>query len=239
MSRLDLIRLYTEGQLPRRDFIRKLTLAGVSAGAAAAYAQTLAPSASAATGALLVQQAGEDYGGPIDPGDLEEAIQALISLLDAIIDFLTAALDGFEDSDFADFLGGVINVLQELLALNGQLQDERNALEAGFPGVAGLSASGVKRQLPALALLAQDQSVDAFVADLGDALDVLTQLYAGILIAAEDVETRQLLAGLAIVKGEQAAFVRLLRGLSPFPTGVVQPIDVAEAQDRVDEILAD
>ncbi len=48
MSRQELVDAYIEGSLSRRAFVRRLMAAGVSAGAAAGYAQMLAPTAKAA-----------------------------------------------------------------------------------------------------------------------------------------------------------------------------------------------
>lgn len=238
MSKHDLIKAYLQGELPRRDFVRRLTLTGVSAGAALAYAQTLAPTAGASTGGVLISQAADaPYGGTIDPDDLEAVIQAVIDLVGAVGDFLQAALDAFGPEDFADFLGGSADVFAFLSNLLSQLASEETTL-AGTS--AGLTLSGVaKRRQLAVARLAQDQTPDQLIADLGDILDTQVQLYAGILIAAEDGETRSNIAGLAIVKGEQAAFVRLLRGEDPFPAEAEEPISLEDAQDAIDAILAD
>lgn len=234
MTRQELIRLYTDGQLPRRDFVRRLTLAGVSAGAAVAYAQTLAPSA----GAAAVGTAGHElifgYGGDIPPGEIDDIIAALVDLLDAIIDFFSAALDNFDGSDFADFLGGVRDVLADLQTLGDQLQAERDTLGAASASVAGLAP--VKRRLVA-SRLAQSQTPDDFIADLGDVLDIQCRLYAGLIADADDSELRGQLASLAIVKGEQAAYVRTLRGTSPFPSAVETPIDVETARTQIEAII--
>src|SRR5689334_12639130 len=48
MSKHEVVEAYLRGQIDRREFIRRLTLAGVSSAAAVAYAQSLG-SASAAT----------------------------------------------------------------------------------------------------------------------------------------------------------------------------------------------
>lgn len=226
MTTQELLRLYTQGQLPRRDFVQRLSLAGVSAGAALAYAQTLAPSASAAVGRLdLYPQA--QYGGPIDTGDLDAAIQTLSAILDALIDFVQSALDQFGEADFADFLGGTVDVFAELQTLLAQLGSERDSLVAN---------SGTGEALNVQP--AQPGSPDDFLANLGDVLDVLVQLYAGLIGAAEASEPRQLLASLGLVKGEQAAFVRLLRGTSAFPNDLETPIDATEAQNRIEAILS-
>ncbi len=236
MSTQELIRLYSNGQLPRRDFVRRLTLTGISAGAALGYAQSLAPSASAAFAPLDFRQQA-DYGGPIDPDELQEAIEALIALLDALVDFLQEALDLFDSGDFADFLGGVLDVFAELLTLLSQLTSERGILSSAS-AVVSVGSATTKRRLAVANRLAQAQTPDAFIADLGDVLDVQCQLYAGLITAAEDAELRGTLASLAIVKGEQAAFVRTLRGISPFPNELETPIDAADAQQQIDAILA-
>ena len=226
MSKQELIRLYSKGLLPRRDFVRRLTLTGVSAGAAIGYAQSLAPSASAAVRPLdLRRQA--DYGGPINSGDLDEAIQTLNAILDTLIDYFSGAFDQFNSGDFADFLGGDVDVFGQLQTLLDQLQTERDTLGAE-------TGSGTSLDVQP----AQSGSVDDFLADLGDVLDVMVQLYAGLIGAAEDVELRQTLASLGLVKGEQASFVRTLRGLGAFPSALETPIDAAEARNQIASILA-
>ena len=237
MSSQELIRLYSEGLLARRDFIRRLTLAGVSAGAAAGYATSLAPSAGAAVRPLAVQQ--DEYGGPIDPEDLDEAIAATIELIQALVDFLQTALDLFSPEDFADFLaGGTLDVLEQLTTLLAQLEAERATLDSASASVAAVALAPAKRRLAATARLIQSESPDQFVADLGDVLDVQCQLYAGLIAAAEDAELRGELASLAIVKGEQAAFVRILRGLPPFPNDLETAIDAEDAREQIEAILA-
>ncbi len=235
MSKQELIRLYTEGLLPRRDFVRRLTVAGVSAGAAVGYAASLAPSASAAVRPLAVQQ--DEYGGPIAPEDLDEAIAATVELLQALVDFLQTALDTFSAEDFADFLaGGTLDVFEQLTTLLAQLEAERTTLDSATVATLGLVTG--KRRLAATARLIQSQSADEFVADLGDVLDVQCQLYAGLITAAADTELRGELASLAIVKGEQASFVRVLRGLSPFPNELETAIGVDDAREQIEAILA-
>lgn len=237
MSRQELIRLYSEGLLARRDFVRRLTLAGVSAGAAAAYAQSLAPSASAAAvRPLAIQQA--EYGGPINPDDLQEAVEALIELLDAIIDFLRTSLDLLGPDAFLDFLvrlGESVDVFGLLQTLLSQLGAEQDTLRSATAAV--LSPDVAKRRLLVSTRLLQDADVDTFISDLGDVLDIQCQLYAGLIPAAKDAELRGELASLAIVKGEQAAFVRILRGLSPFPNELETPIDAADAREQIEAIL--
>lgn len=49
MSRHEVVDAYLHGRIDRREFVRRLTLAGVSTAAAVAYAQTLTAPASAAT----------------------------------------------------------------------------------------------------------------------------------------------------------------------------------------------
>ena len=49
MTKLELIDAYAAGRIDRRDFVARLTGLGISAAAALAYAQSFAPSASAAS----------------------------------------------------------------------------------------------------------------------------------------------------------------------------------------------
>src|SRR5262245_30782675 len=92
MSKSELIAAYVGGRIGRRDFVRRLTALGVSATAAAAYAQTLAPSAAAAglghdRSGLRMRAQAEYPGG--DFGDLASIIQLLLrinALLQGVVD---------------------------------------------------------------------------------------------------------------------------------------------------------
>ncbi len=70
MSKHEVVDAYLKGRIDRREFVRRLTLAGVSTAAAVAYAQTLSPSsvsaasAPAARGVHGVMQATQDYTPP-------------------------------------------------------------------------------------------------------------------------------------------------------------------------------
>ena len=46
----DFIEAYTQGQIPRRAFVRRLVVGGLSLGSALAYATALAPAAAASSG---------------------------------------------------------------------------------------------------------------------------------------------------------------------------------------------
>lgn len=68
MSKHEVVAAYLEGRIDRREFVRRLTLAGVSAGAAVAYAHHLTGSAAAAprgTGAGYAARF-QDYGEVLD-----------------------------------------------------------------------------------------------------------------------------------------------------------------------------
>ena len=238
MSRQELIRLYSEGLLARRDFVRRLTLAGVSAGAAVGYATSLAPSASAAIRPLAVQQ--DEYGGPVDPEDLDEAIDATLTLLTGLVDFLQSAIDFFSPEDFVEFLnGGTLDTIAQLTNLLAQLREEQAALAAATGSATLVSAVSTKRRLAMTARLQAGQTPDQFLADLGDVLDTQCRLYAGIGPIVEDPTLRQWTASVGVNKGAQAAYVRMLRGLDPFPEYLVTPISVADAQEIIDPILGE
>jgi hypothetical protein len=64
MSKHEAVEAYLQGRIDRREFVRRLTLAGVSAAAAVAVAQSLAGEAAAAGGARSAGYAArfQDYG---------------------------------------------------------------------------------------------------------------------------------------------------------------------------------
>lgn len=64
MSRQELVDAYLEGTVNRRAFVRRLVASGVSVGAAAGYAQILAPGAAAAERAPRAERKG---GGELYP----------------------------------------------------------------------------------------------------------------------------------------------------------------------------
>lgn len=236
MTTQELIRLYTEGQLPRRDFVRRLSVAGVSAGAAIAYAQTLAPSASAAVGRLDLQQQGE-YGGAIG-----EAIQALLAALagifQAIIDFLDAILALFTPDDFSGFAAGGLGVFDELQTLLAQLGTQNSAIANSASAQLAITLQPLKVRSQAAMSLLQADTADEAVAKLGDALDLLVRAIAGTIPAAGDSALSQTLSSIATVNGSQAAFVRILRGTSAFPSALETPVSAIDARDQIDAILA-
>ena len=239
MSKQELIRLYAEGKLARRDFVRRLTLAGVSAGAAVGYATSLAPSASAAVRPLAVQQ-DDEYGGPVDPDDIDEAIDATITLLNGLVDFVQSAINFFSPEDFVEFLnGGTLDTIAQLTNLLAQLREEQSALAAATGSSALVSAGSTKRQLAMTARLQAGQTPDQFLADLGDVLDTQCRLYATINPLIDDATLRQWTASVGVNKGAQAAYVRLLRGLDPFPAYLEAPISLEEAQEIIGPILSE
>lgn len=72
MSKHEVVTAYLEGRIDRREFVRRLTMAGVSAAAAVAYAQTLSQPAAArgasrtAQGFLTAIQQTPDYQSNVD-----------------------------------------------------------------------------------------------------------------------------------------------------------------------------
>jgi hypothetical protein len=75
MSKHEVVDAYLKGRIDRREFVRRLTLAGVSTAAAIAYAQTLSTSSAAAAPASsqrahgLMQDGSEDYTPTDSDGD--------------------------------------------------------------------------------------------------------------------------------------------------------------------------
>jgi hypothetical protein len=70
MSKHEVVEAYLQGRIDRREFVRRLTLVGVSAGAAVAYAQALGGSAEAAPASTAPRGwAFQQYGGEDSDGD--------------------------------------------------------------------------------------------------------------------------------------------------------------------------
>lgn len=235
MSKRELVQLFTAGDIDRRDFIRRLTLTGVSAGAAIAYAQSLAPSASAAVDNLIISQ----YGGGVVIEDLEEAIQAVVEIAEAVADFASDGLENFASQDFEDLLGNGVDVFAELETLVDQIDAEVEVLSGAIEALGIMIAPTIKGRAAFAVSRLQSATPDEYIATLGDLLDVQAQLYAGIIPAlGENGAVAQDLTSLAIVKGSQAGFLRLLRGLSAFPSSLETPISPEDAQAQIDAILA-
>lgn len=69
MSKHQVVEAYLQGRIDRREFVRRLTLAGVTAAAAAAYAQSLSGPAAAAPGGAASRGVGRFQAYPVLDSD--------------------------------------------------------------------------------------------------------------------------------------------------------------------------
>ncbi|MEA2523224.1 MAG: hypothetical protein QOF73_451 [Thermomicrobiales bacterium] len=239
MTKHELIRAYVAGRIGRRDFVRNLTALGVSGAAATAYAQSLAPAASAAgvrrdAQGLIVraQQADDSYGG-IDLGELIELIRRLlrlIQLLLALLDELLAGLNVKVALQTADDLEQ--NDLDELATLRTQLAQHRDALRTLLRDLGG--------DLPADPSVTGGADATQTLGDLALLLNGLVAVFAAVIpgIAGSDekaVALRRTLTSIALVEARQAAFVNRLLGEPAFP----ETFEQEATPDEIDDLIAE
>lgn len=206
MTRHELIDAFVAGNIGRREFVRGLTALGVSAGAASAYALTLAPGAAAAgdprpAGFVMRAQADdEEYGTACTLTDDLEGVLALVGAEGATAAILDAILGAFDETD--------IPSIALLEALQADLAEQLDALDT-LVGDLGGSA-------PSAATAAEaPSSADTALAALADALNDAISLFVGVIPAIEDGETRQTLTTMLAVLARYAGVVSTLAGDTP------------------------
>jgi hypothetical protein len=231
MSKPELIAAYISGRIGRRAFMRSLTALGVSATAAAAYARSLAPGASAA--GLGRDRSGLRVRGQDDypvPGDLIEFIQLLIRVLEFLLailggGFATAKmaplrLQGDSELDPAD--------VDELETLQSQLSSHRDALRTLLSDLGGDELS------EAVPEFVYDNSEDALV-DLQTGLEASVEIFAGALgSSTTEPAALSTLASIGLVQARHISFVNRLLGDQAFPATFQQ----AATPEEVDAVLA-
>lgn len=216
MTKRELIEAYIQGSVDRRDFVRRLTALGISAGAAVAYAQTLAPAASAAPGrnaagfVVRAQTTDAEYGTACVLANDGTGVTALLAAVQGVQATL-AALDNFSAGDFDE------GVFDALSTIRNQQQEHADALSS-ILGDLGEST-------PATPSAGTFSSAGAFLTALATALNNLVSLYAGVAPALIDSgEVRQTVTTLALSAAQQAAYVSDAAGNPPLPNAIVQPI---------------
>jgi hypothetical protein len=216
MTKRDLIEAYIQGSVDRRGFVRRLSALGISAGAAVAYAQSLAPAASAAPGrnaagfVVRAQTTDAEYGTACVLQNDGTGVSALLGAVQGLLATL-AALDDFSAGDFDN------GVFDALGTIRDQQQEHLDALTA-ILGDLGQST-------PAAPSAGTFASADAFLSALASALDGLVALYAGVTPALIDSgEVRQTVTTLSLVAARQAAYVDDVAGNPPLPNAIVQPV---------------
>ena len=241
MTKHDLIDAYASGRIGRRDFMGRLTAAGVSAGAALAYAHTLAPSASAAgnpgAGGFVMRFQDEDgeYAGPIlgFPETVGEAIEAVAAFLAGALGALQDLLGAFAGDDF-DFLAiAVEDFLTTLQGFADELEEQLSVLESSATVANPVAKSG--RTFAAKRLAQTEDTASEAVDKLIQRYDILTGYYAGAVPALQDADARLLLMSIALVNAQQGGFLRTAIGEDPTPATFVEPITLEDAETRIEE----
>ncbi len=232
MSKQEAVLAYLKGSIGRREFIHRLSIAGVSATAAVTYANTLRPSsASAAGGAgsgeLRRAFQADDYGTATEvpteeptESPIEEVLEAIAAAINALVDALTDILDAI-----GDILAGlgVTGPIADAATANIQqaidnLQEQLTAL--GLARVPG-GTSGV------LALQTTDASS---LSSLADVFDALAGAFSNVLQTTADATEANRVGPYAVVAGRHAAYFRTLLGEPAFPNAAEPSKSTEELQ---------
>ncbi len=215
MGKHELIEAFIRGDIDRRQFVSRLTMLGVSGGAALAYASRLtvdaaAAPASAANGFKMRMQGADDddYGTAIEI-DVVEGLQQQAAAIESLVLFILDDLDNFDASDFPD------GVYDTLLTIRDQQQQHFDAVQSLLQANGGEStASGDNPSI---------SSADELLSLLAENLDDLTGLYAAIIPAMEDDESRQTLTEAGSIASRHAALASLYADRNPLPSAFQQP----------------
>jgi hypothetical protein len=237
VSKQEAVLAYIKGSIGRREFIQRLSVAGVSAAAAVTYANALKPgsaaaSGGAASGGLRRAFQEDDYGTatetpteePTTP--IEDALAAIAEALNALIDGLTELLESIEAILAALGITGPVadaaraNV--EQLISNSQEQ----LASLGLTRVPG-GYSGI--------LALQGASPDA-VSALSTVFNALSGIYSTILKDTEDVTEANRIGPFAIVAGRQASYFLTLLGEKAFPESAEPSKTPADLQSALDAV---
>jgi hypothetical protein len=233
MSKPELIAAYVSGRIGRRVFVRSLTALGVSATAAAAYAQTLAPGVSAAglggdRSGLRVRAQDDEYPGG-DFGGLAAIIRLLlriIQLLEAILGgglanakSVPLRLQGGDELDPDD--------VDQLATMQTQLMSHRDALRTLLNDIGG------EEEETTVPDLTYDVAEDALL-DLQIALEANLGVYGAVIPQVTLPKAVTTLTSIGLVGGRHAAFVNRILGDPAFP----QTFQKAATPDETDSLLA-
>jgi hypothetical protein len=238
MTKSELIAAYVSGRIDRRDFVRRLTALGVSATAAAAYAQSLTPGASAAgvgrdPAGMRVRGRDQEYGVGGEFGEITDVINLQLQLIDIQLSILGGLenlkaaplrLQGTDQLDPAD--------VGQLDTMRTQLQAHRDAL-AGLVEDFGASAS-----VPSVPEFSYS-TIDDMLSDLQLAQEAQLGIYAAVIptitgTGPATASAHRTFVQVSLVEGRHAAFVNRLLGDSAFPE-TFQP---TATPDEVDGFLS-
>src|SRR4029079_5900619 len=201
MTKLELIDAYAAGRVDRRDFVARLTGFGISAAAALAYAQSFAPSASAASSrgrngyVVRMQDSSSDneYGAPIG---ICPALDVLIDVTQRMIDRLASM------TSLNNGLRNVMNRMQQRLELLQEL--ETTFCESASTG--SLARGVVTR-------LAQNSNSEKQAReDLITYAATVVCMYTSIVPTVDDIEHRTSLTSIAMAISHEVANIRRIVG---------------------------
>lgn len=228
MTKSEIVDAYVRGEMDRRAFVTRLMAVGVSAGAAIAYAASLAPAAGAAgprhsvAGYIARAQQNPDgeYGTAITLTSDDEGIQDLLAASDAV-DVLFDALDSFTADDFrnAGLTADDLALLQKIRDQHAEQVDAIRALTSGS-GTTSTSGGGGNSG-------ANTSSLTKYLKALADAQNTFVGVLAAVIPAIQSGEIRQTLTQIGLVAARHAAIISDLAGEDPSPDSLENVIDPA------------
>jgi hypothetical protein len=215
MGKHELIEAFVRGDIDRRQFVSRLTMLGVSGGAAIAYATSLGASSAVAAPAstangfrMRAQDADGEYGTAIAIGVLE----ALETQAAAIAALVLPLLQNLGDFDAGDFPAGVFELLETIRDQQQQHLDAINALVEENGGTVVAIGEAVTGSAP-----------DELLTLLSENLDDLTGTYAAIAPAIQDGASRQTLVEAGSVASRHAGLAGLFSERNPLPSAFQEP----------------
>lgn len=224
MTKLELIDAYAAGRLDRRDFVARLTGLGISAAAALAYAQSFAPSASAATSrgsngyVVRMQDASDnEYGTPVG---ICQALDVLIDVTQRMIDRLASM------TSLNNGLRNVMNRMQQRLELLQEL--ETTFCESASTG--SLARGVVTR-------LAQNSNSEKQAReDLITYAETVVCMYTYIVPTVDDIEHRTSLTSIAMAISHEVANIRRIVGEDMSEELMIEPISPDDGYAILDDL---
>lgn len=225
MTKLELIDAYAAGRLDRRDFVARLTGLGISAAAALAYAQSFAPSASAASSrgrngyVVRMQDSASDneYGTPVG---ICQALDVLIDVTQRMIDRLAAM------TSLNKGLRNVMNRMQQRLELLQEL--ETTFCESARTG--SMAAGVVTR-------LAQNSNSEKQAReDLVTYSETVASIYTYVVPTVDEIEHRTTLTSIAMAISHEVANIRRIIGEDMSEELMLEPMSPEDGYAILDEL---
>jgi len=223
MTKLELIDAYAAGRIDRRDFVARLTGLGISAAAALAYAQSFAPSASAATSrgrsgyVVRTQDSDSEYGTPIG---ICEALDVVIDVSQRMIDRLASM------TSLNNGLRNVMNRMQQRLELLQEMETT-NCESAST----GSLARGVVTRLAQNSNSEKQQRED-----LVTYAETVACMYTYVVPTVDDIEQRTSLTSIAMAISHEVANIRRIVGEDMSEELMIQPISPDDGYAILDDL---